>query len=645
MSQEILNQYVQSMKAGQKYVKAAQGRGENPYPLVLDTLLENVKIVRQEKLGLLDIPTELIVGTKTVGRVNALAGNFMPLLAENTEFASKWMLLCEAHLEEGIRDPVQCYEYLGKFYIEEGNKRVSVLRSFDAPSVPGSVVRLVPEKTEEPAVLMYYEFLDFYALSGLYGLEFKKPGSYRRLQAALGLEADAVWTTEERRSFSAGYAHFRAALETRRLVGATPAEALLSFLEIHSFRELKEMTSAQLTKALEALWPDVSAQAGSEPIKLTTEPDAKEKSLVSRILSAAVPDHIHAAFIYGFSPEESEWTRAHEHGRLCLEEKLGSAVETSVWFSGDEDPFSAMEKAVDSGAKLIFATLPSMIEDCRRIAAAHKGVKVLNCAISQPYTGVRMYYARSYECKFITGAIAGAMATEDEIGYIADYPIFGTPAGINAFALGARLTNPRARIRLRWSCLDDDPLGKLLQDGVRVISNRDAAYPSMAHGDKDWGLFRIREDGQLQTLAVPCLDWGEFYVRLVRSIFNGGWNDEPSDRSINYYWGLDSGVLDLQFPPELPDGVCRLARLLRGALAEGSLQPFSDQILDQDGVLRCGEGQSLRAEEIVAMDWLCENVDGAIPPFEALQPRSRELVRLLGVYRDLIAPQKVERQL
>ena len=645
MSQEILNQYVQSMKAGQKHVKAAQGRGENPYPLVLDTLLENVKIVRQEKLGLLDIPTELIVGTKTVGRVNALAGNFMPLLAENTEFACKWMLLCEAHLEEGIRDPVQCYEYLGKFYIEEGNKRVSVLRSFDAPSVPGSVVRLVPEKTEEPAVLMYYEFMDFYALSGLYGLEFRKPGSYRRLQAALGMEADAVWTTEERRSFSAGYAHFRAALETRRLVGATPAEALLSFLEIHSFRELKEMTSAQLTKALEALWPDVSAQAGSEPIKLTTEPDEKEKSIVSRILSAAHPDHIHAAFIYGFTPEESVWTRAHEQGRLCLEEKLGDAVETSVWFGGDGDAFSAMERAIAAGAKLIFATLPGMIEDCRRIAAAHKGVKVLNCAISQPYTGVRMYYARFYEGKFITGAIAGAMAEDDRIGYIADYPIIGTPAGINAFALGARLTNPRARIRLRWSCVEGDALEELRSEGIRVISNQDASDPRREHWDRDWGAFRILEDGQLQTLAVPFLDWSEFYVKLVRSIFNGGWDDEPSGRSINYDWGLGSGVLDIRFSPELPDGVRSLAQILRDGLAAGNVQPFRTQILDQTGVLRCQSGQSLSAEEILSMDWLCDNVDGAIPPFESLLPRSQNLVRQLGIYRDSIAPQKMERQL
>ena len=50
----------------------------------------------------------------------------------------------------------------------------------------------------------------------------------------------------------------------------------------------------------------------------------------------------------------------------------------------------------------------------------------------------RTYYGRIYEAKFITGAIAGAMAQNNRIGYIASYPIFGVPASINAFALGRR---------------------------------------------------------------------------------------------------------------------------------------------------------------------------------------------------------------
>ena len=38
----------------------------------------------------------------------------MPLLGEETEFAQKWMALCEANLSDtGIREPILCYEYLG----------------------------------------------------------------------------------------------------------------------------------------------------------------------------------------------------------------------------------------------------------------------------------------------------------------------------------------------------------------------------------------------------------------------------------------------------------------------------------------------------------------------------------------------------
>ena len=46
------------------------------------------------------------------------------------------------------------------------------------------------------------------------------------------------------------------------------------------------------------------------------------------------------------------------------------------------------------------------------------------------------------------GAIAGAMAENDRLFYLADYPMFGTIANINAFAIGAKMTNPRAKVYL-----------------------------------------------------------------------------------------------------------------------------------------------------------------------------------------------------
>ena len=85
----------------------------------------------------------------------------MPILDEDTEFADKWNRLCNAHLNEGIREPIKAYEYMNRFYVEEGNKRVSVLKFFDAVTIVGHVIRIMPEGNEESdeAIELYKEFV------------------------------------------------------------------------------------------------------------------------------------------------------------------------------------------------------------------------------------------------------------------------------------------------------------------------------------------------------------------------------------------------------------------------------------------------------------------------------------------------------
>ena len=69
------------------------------------------------------------------------------------------------------------------------------------------------------------------------------------------------------------------------------------------------------------------------------------------------------------------------------------------------------------------------------------------------------------------------------------------------------------------------------------------------------------------------------------------------------------------------------------------------EMRDQTGQLRWDGRDSLSLEQIMKMDWLCDNVEGEIPPFEKLLPMSRETVRLLGVYRESLPPEKEAPQL
>ena len=300
-----------------------------------------------------------------------------------------------------------------------------------------------------------------------------------------------------------------------------------------------------------------------------------------------------------------------------------------------------MEEAIDNGAQLLISTTPPLIDPCRRIAVRHPNVKILNCSAAMPYTGVRTYYSRIYEGKFITGAIAGAMSKSGWIGYVASSPIFGVPASINAFALGARMTNPRARIKLAWSCVEEDPFAALREAGMDLISNRDIPTPDRVR--EPWGLCRLGTDGGLEPLASPYWHWGRFYEKMVRSILSGGWdalNAADGGRAVNYWWGMRSGAVGVLLSQHLPGGVGELADILRRGVADGTIDPFHQQICSQDGAVRSDGARYFSPEEILHMDWLCDSVDGAIPSFEEILPMARTLVRLQGVHRDSIPPEK-----
>lgn len=656
LQKEAVEQYEKALKLGQKNHRERVHQGRYPYPQVLDEIIDDNMIAGRVDLGIIEIPTEKIVGTKTAGRKNAFSASFLPLLPEDTEFSRKWINLCIAHLsDEGIRDPIRCYEYLGRFYVQEGNKRVSVLKSYEASTIPGYVIRLLPVYSEDPKVQRYYEFLHFYQLTRLYWVSFSQTGSFPKLQAAMGFEPDHVWSEEERRRFVSRFSFFQQAFN--KLGGgdivATSADAFLVWLKVYSFEQLGQMSMKELTESLESVWADVKVLTHADPISVSAEMtdeemDAQEedKGILSRIFSPrpAAAHHLSVAFVHQLTPSSSTWINAHEQGRKYLESVLGSKLTVQTFYgvgTGDE-AVEAMLTAIQKGAQVIFATTPPLIGACRRVAALHPEVKILNCSVSMPYTGVRTYYSRIYEGKFLSGAIAGAMSKKDRVGYIASYPIFGVVAGINAFALGLQLTNPNARVELRWSCTPGNHMDDLKDMGLDFISTLDIPTPDSVRGR--WGANRVLPDGSLELLASPYWDWGRFYEKLVHSIMLGGWDtlntNKNNEQAVNYWWGMASGVVGVRMNPSLPLGVQNLVEILKQGICNGTITPFHRHLVSQDGTVRNDGGQYFSLDDLLHMDWLLNTIDGSIPAYEELLPQSREIVRLQGIYRDSIPPEK-----
>ena len=633
--QAAKDEYAQALRRGNREYRELNAAGRNPHPAVLDELVEDHETLAHQEVGTVEIPAQYIVGTKSAGRVTAFTASFRPLLSPDSEFGLKWIHLCAAHLSDaGIQSPIECFEYLGRFYVVEGNKRVSVMRHFGAARVPGNVVRILPPPSDEPHIRAYYEFLEFYKYSKLYTIQFRRPGDYKALLGFMGKEPDEYWEESERRTFNAYFQYFLEAFEAVRskTTDVLPEEALLMWLNVHAYRDLGRMTGTELKKSLQAMWPDVAVREAQVEMK----PVADGRSSILDLFNAF--DKLNVAFVHQLNTRVSAWVQSHEDGKAHVQSVFGDKIVCRSYFDGNspEAVESLLEQAVADGADVVFTTAPRLSRPALKMALKYPKVHFLNCSVDQRYSSLRTYYGRMYEGKFITGAIAGAMATSDRIGYIANYPIFGETASINAFALGAQLTNPRAKVELRWTCLPGTPQTDLRDDGVRVVSNREAPnLNKMTLDFYNYGTFLTDEDGSQIPLGIPVWGWGKFYEFVIRSIREGTWKEDKSNpRAVNYWLGMDSGVIDVKLSEALPKGVAAMAELLRREMCAGKLDPFARRIVSQDGTVRNDGSRILSPGELLKLDWLCENVVGSIPAFDELLPWAQPMVRELGIYRD-----------
>ncbi len=643
--QTATEEYTLALRQGQKEYKELTQAGLPPYPAVLDEMLDTTASTVID-IGTFEIPSERIVGTKSAGRISAFTSSFLPLLNLDSEFAQKWINLCADHLSDtGIREPIICYEYLGNFYVQEGNKRVSVLRYFGAPRIPSQVKRVMPKVSEDPRVRAYYEFLDFYKGSRLYAIQYRAPGDYARLQQYLGKLPGEAWTDQERRTFTAYFQYFReafAALNTKN-ANVLPEEALLFWLQIYPFADLGKLSGAELKKTLTPLWEDILASASPDHVKVQTKAEEADRgNLLTRLITSP-PDHLNVAFVHQLDPAVSAWVLGHDDGRKHLEDVFGDQVTVRSYFDANapEVAEAKLEQAVADGAQLVFTTAPLLSRLTLKMAIKYPKVRFFNCSVDQPYSSIRTYYGRIYEAKFITGAIAGAMAQNNRIGYIASYPIFGVPASINAFALGAQMTNPRAQIELKWSCCPGTHQADFFTDGIRVVSNRDVPTKDRMYLEFcNYGTYLMDDRGGLVPLGSPVWVWGKFYERVVRNILSAGWREEKNGGPVNYWLGMDSGVIGVSLSDRLPEGLRSLAKLLRRDMCDGKLDPFFRRIVAQDGTVKNDGSKTFTPDMLLRMDWLCDNVIGTIPTYEQIMPVSQATVRELGIYREKLRQEK-----
>jgi len=308
----MTDEYLKAKKAGEKEYKAKQAAGEYPYLPALDDILADADTMQHRQLGMMEIPVELIAGTKTRGRQNSFAPDFMPLLEGGTEFAIKWCNLYEVQMEEGFSDPIKVYEYLHRFYVLEGNKRVSVSRFLDMPVIMADVTRIMPSEETFKENPVYGEFLKFYNVAPIYDLEPGWPGAYAEVADLLGMDLETPWPEDLVKTLRRVYWMFSESYKElgNKVPALSPGDAFMVYLRIYIKDALGYMPAGMMSKRILRIKKELLTESNRDRVALVENADdalkagsiiTKTGSAVSKVLPSLSYSRRHplkTAFIY-----------------------------------------------------------------------------------------------------------------------------------------------------------------------------------------------------------------------------------------------------------------------------------------------------------------------------------------------------------
>ena len=383
--------YKAAKRKADKAVRDAMREGRSPYPPVLDSIEEVKHATVRRSLGLLELPLSRIKGNKEAGRNTAFACNFMPLLEEGTEFAQKWSALYDSYKTEGIRDAIKVYEYMNEYYVQEGNKRVSVSKFGGTEYILADVTRIIPPKSDDPEVVAYYEYMDFFKCTKNFLIVFTEPGAYAKLAELLGQNLEEPWPQDLCSDLRSAFFRFSKVVKREMKIEDEHllSNAFLMYLCIFPLKTFSEDSDQQILKNIRLSRYDLLASQGQEGVEFLTElpqQAAKQQgsfmSLFSKERKYTESSPLKVGFVYDDDPDLSRWIDSHEAGRLYVEGMNSGNVVTQPYFTTEIGSVAdTFEKAVADGNEIIFAVSPNMARDELRAAVVHPEVKFLNCSI------------------------------------------------------------------------------------------------------------------------------------------------------------------------------------------------------------------------------------------------------------------------
>ena len=324
-------------------------------------------------------------------------------------------------------------------------------------------------------------------------------------------------------------------------------------------------------------------------------------------------------FVYLGPVGDFGWTYQHDIARKTASDHYGSKIETTFVENVAEGPDSekVLNDLANSGHQLIFATSFGYMNYVVNAAKRHPKTFFEHATGYKRAANISDYNIRFYQARYVQGVIAGKLSKAGLAGYVGSVPVPEVVQGLNAFMLGMRSVNPKARLKfiLINSWYDPPKEGEaakaLMDQGCDILTQHtDSPAPLQAAASRNVKAFGQSTDMSKfapgTELTASTDNWAPYYIKRIGDVLDGTW------KSTDTWGGFDSGLLTMSPFTNMPEDVAALATATVLDIKSGKNAIFVGPINDQAGAVKVPAGKTLDDGELSGMQWLAEGIDGRL---------------------------------
>ncbi len=351
--------------------------------------------------------------------------------------------------------------------------------------------------------------------------------------------------------------------------------------------------------------------------------------------------------VYIGSAGDYGWTYAHDQARKTLEEKYPWVEFIYVESIGESDSARIIDRLVQQQkCDVVFTTSFGYMEDTVKAAKRYPDKIFMHCSGFKRAENLGTYFGDLYQIYYLNGIMAGALTKTNKIGYVGAFPIPEVIRHIDAYALGVKAANPKAKVHVKWinAWVGPDKAKEaaeaLITEGCDALAFTEdtpaVIEVGQDHCEKGQQIYTFSHYSPMQAygedsvVSGQLMDWTGMYAKVLEDIHNGTWKSEDiwwlAKEKAALLGGSTTDPINPKFVPALKQAMVEcpvfghttaynLVMKIYGKMKEGSeeFEPFTGPIVDNKGNVQIKEGETATKEQLLSIMYYVDNIVGDIP--------------------------------